>query len=113
VLRLTGDVLIQVAELEEEAIEPPSLYDGAYWQDVKLHRVNRFNFGAGITNEVTSEIIKLNGAAPQYSYWLETDGTWHARQSNWNRRAATRVKLLNVSRTFLEWNSQEGRFFKS
>src|SRR5829696_641917 len=99
VLRLTGDVLTQVAEFEEERIEPLSGYDGSDWKDVKLHRVNRFDFmyereregeGAGIVNDVTTEVIKLNGAAPQYSYWLETDGTWHARQSNWNRRAATR-----------------------
>src|SRR5829696_2081655 len=98
-LRLTGDVLMQVAELDEEAIEPLGGYDGSDWTDVKLHRVNRFNFKSdGITNNMTSEVIKLNGATPQYSYWLETDGSWHARESNWNRRVATRVKLVSVSR---------------
>jgi hypothetical protein len=62
---------------------------------------------------VTDEIIKFNGAAPRYSYWLETDGSWHARESNWNRRPATRVKVLNVSKDELKWNPQEGRFVKS
>ena len=119
VLRLTGDVLTQVAELEEEAIEPLDTDEGSDWKDLKLHRVNRTIFmyeregeGAGIVNEVTTEVIKLKGAAPQYSYWLETDGSWHARESNWNRRAATREKLVVVSREVLEWNSQEGRFVK-
>lgn len=115
VLRLTGDVLTQVAEFEEEAIEPLTGYKGSDWKDVKLHRVNKFDFksdGARITSELTSEVIKLNGAAPHYSYWLETDGSWHARESNWNRRAAARVETIGVSREVLEWNPQEGRFVK-
>lgn len=119
VLRLTGDVLTQVAEIEEEAIEPLSGYDGPDWKDVKLHRFSRNLFmyeregeGANIMSDVTTEVIKLNGAAPQYSYWLETDGSWHARESNWTRRAATQVKLVDISREFLDWNSQEGRFVK-
>ena len=44
VLRLAGDVLTQVAEFEEEAIEPLSGYDGSDWKDVNLHRVNKFDF---------------------------------------------------------------------
>ena len=111
VLRLSGDVLTQVAEIEEEAIEPLTDYDGSDWNDVKLHRVNRFNFNSdGIANEVTTEVIKLNGTAPQYSYWLETDGSWHALHSSWNRRPGTRVKLLGVSTKVLSWFSPEGRY---
>ena len=119
-LRLNGDALIQVAEIEEEAIEPVSGYDGPDWSDLKRHRINRYSFayeregeGANIRSEVTEEIVKLNGAAPQYSYWLETDGSWHARESNWSRRPATRVNLLGVSTEVLFWNSQEGRFVKN
>jgi hypothetical protein len=118
-LRLTGDSLAQIAEIEEEVIEPVSGYGGSDWNDVKRRRVTRSSFayerkgeGANIGNEVTEEIIKLNGAAPHYSYWLETDGSWHTRKSNWNRRPATRVRLLNVSTEVLWWNSQEGRFIK-
>ena len=118
-LRLNGDVLTQVAEFEEESLQPVAGYEGSDWNDVKRHRVNKYNFttdiayqGAAINSELTEEIVKLNGSAPQYSYWLETDGSWHARQSNWNRRPATRVKLLGVSRETLGWNSQEGRFIK-
>ena len=119
VLRLTGDALLQVAEIEEEAIEPVRDYKGSDWSDVKLRRLNKTLFsyerkgeGASIGNEITSEIIKLDGAAPGYSYWLESDGSWHARQSNWNRRPAKRVKLLGVSQEVLWWNSQEGRFIR-
>lgn len=118
--RLKGDVLMQVAEFEEEAFEPVSGYNGSDWSDVKRHRVNHYNFsyerageGASITNDVTDEIIKFNGAAPRYSYWLETDGSWHARNSNWSHRPSTRMKLLNASRGVLYWNAQEGRFVKS
>jgi hypothetical protein len=119
-LRLKGNALTQIAEIEEEVIEPVSGYDGSDWSNVKRHRVNRYVFayeregeGANIGNQVTEEIIKLDGAVPRYSYWLETDGSWHARESNWNRRAATRVKLLRESTEILWWNSQEGRFVKS
>ena len=116
-LRLTGDALTQIAEIEEESINPVSGYEGSDWANVKLRRVNKSSFayeregeGANIWNELTEEIIKLDGGAPQYSYWLESDGSWHARQSNWSRRPATRVKLLNVSTQILWWNAQEGRF---
>lgn len=113
-LRLNGDALTQVAEIEEETIEPVRDYGGTDWSDVKRHRVSNIAFqGSSIRNEVTEEIIKLNGAAPRYSYWLETDGSWHARESNWSRRPATRVNLLAVSTEVLHWNSQEGRFVKS
>ena len=119
-LRLTGDALTQIAELEEEVLEPVSDYDGSGWMDIKVRRTNRFNFinerasqGATITGDVTSEIVRLKGAAPQYSYWLETDGSWHARQSNWSRRVATRMKLIDISTRVLRWNSQEGRFVQS
>ena len=116
-LRLTGDALTQVAEIEEESIKPVAGYNGSDWANLKLRRVNKSSFayeregeGANIFNELTEEIIKLDGAAPQYSYWLESDGSWHARQSNWSRRPATRVKLLGVTTETLWWNAQEGRF---
>ena len=113
-LRLNGDALTPIAEIEEEAIEPVGAYENHDWSDVKRHRVSNIAFHDGsITNEVTEEIIKLNGAVPRYSYWLETDGSWHARESNWSRRARTRVNLLGVSTEVLHWNSQEGRFVKS
>jgi hypothetical protein len=110
-LKLNGDVLTQIAEIEEEAIEPFSSPDGS--SDVKRHRINHYDFQTPIIkNVVTDEIIKFNGAAPHYSYWLETDGSWHARESNWSRRPSSRVKLLSVTRENLVWNPQEGRFIK-
>jgi hypothetical protein len=109
-LRLNGDQLTQIAEFEEEAIEPlnsPS-------SDVKRHRVSHYDFQQqSIKSSVTSEIIKLSGQAPHYTYWLESDGSWHARQSNWSRRPATRVNVPGVSNEVFVWNPQEGRFVKS
>jgi hypothetical protein len=113
-LRLTSDVLTPIAEIEEETLEPARGYNGSDWSDVKRHRSSRIEFQPnGIRNELTEEIIKFNGAAPRYSYWLETDGSWHARESNWNRRPATRVNLLVTGTEILKWNAQEGRFVKS
>src|SRR5215813_13229835 len=43
-LRLNGDVLTQVAEIEEEAIELLNDYEGADWNDVKRRRVNNYRF---------------------------------------------------------------------
>ena len=109
-LRLNGDQLTQIAEIEEEAIEP--LSNGS--TDVKRHRISHYDFQQhSIKNNVTNEIIKLSGDAPHYTYWLETDGSWHARQSNWSRRPATRMNVLSVSNETLVWNPQEGRFIKS
>ena len=113
-LRLNGDVLTPVAELEEETIEPVAGYNGSDWSNVKRHRVSNITFNDnGIRNEVTEEIIKLNGAAPRYSYWLETDGSWHARESNWSRRPSKCVSKPIVSTENFVWNLQEGRFVKS
>jgi hypothetical protein len=113
-LRLNGDALTPVAEIEEETIESVRGYNGTDWSDVKRHRVSNIVFqDSSIRNEVTEEIIKLNGAAPRYSYWLETDGSWHARESNWSRRPATRVNVIGVATEVLRWNPQEGRFVKS
>lgn len=120
VLRLTGDVLTQVAEFVEEEIKSLNFDEASDWKDKKLRRISRTTFkcqsegeGAAIVNEVMMEVIKLKGAAPQYSYWLETDGSWHARESNWNRRPATHEKAVGVLTEVLEWNSQQGRFVKS
>jgi hypothetical protein len=113
-LRLSGDALTQVAEIEEEAIDPIRGYGSPDWSDVKRRRVSNITFhDQTISNEVTEEVIKLNGAAPRYSYWLETDGSWHARESSWNYRPATRVNVLGVATEVLRWNPQEGRFVKS
>jgi len=113
VLRLTGDALTEVAMIEEESLESVDDYGGSHGDDVKIHRLNRIEFSPEyIRSDITEDLIKLDGAAPQYNYWLDTDGSWHARFSNWNRRHATQLKLLGESKEFLRWNSQEGRFVK-
>lgn len=116
-LRLDNGLLKQVAELDEETIEPVKDYQGADWSDVKHRRVYHSTFlpeqagrTAGIESEVTDEVIKLVGPAPTFTYWSEVDGSWHAQQRNWSARPQVRVKLLGTTKKQLVWSKQEGRF---
>jgi len=116
-LRLVHGVLQQVAEFAEEEIEPVNDYKAADWNNVKRKRFSHVTFVTGhagqsplIEIETTAEIIKFAGPALTYSYWLETDGSWHAQQANWNERPGDRIKLLGVSKQQLVWNSHEERF---
>jgi hypothetical protein len=121
-LKLIDGSLEQVAQIDEERVEPADEYRGADWSEVKHRQMSRYTFlretqqpeqPARIQIETTDEVIKYEGAAPAYTYWLETDGAWHASRKNWSTRAATRLKLLNASHEQLVWNEQEKRFVKS
>jgi hypothetical protein len=111
-LRLDHGHLAQILEFDEETLEPVTDYVGADWSDVKLKHSSDVTFSPGanptIRIETTSSMIKLRGPIPSYSYWLETDGTWHAAKRNWSARSSQAVKTLGVTREFLIW--LEGRF---
>jgi len=115
-LKLNGDSLNQIAEIDEVSVEPLRDYQGSDWSDVRRRQATRFTFKQGsvprIQVETTDEVIKFSGSAPNYSYWLETDGSWHALQRNWTARVATRQRLLGVTQEQLVWNEQEKRFVK-
>jgi hypothetical protein len=121
-LKLLNGSLEQVAEIEEERVEPVEAYRGSDWSAVKHRRTSSYTFlqdaqAAGepprIQIETTDEVIRYRGSAPVYSYWLETDGAWHASRKNWHARTATRLRLLSVGQKQLVWKEQERRFVRS
>jgi len=116
-LRLDHDALKQIAEMDEEELEPVTGYRGSDWNDTKRRRTSRFSFvpdrtaqPARIEIEVSEEMVKLFDSAPIHNYWLETDGSWHSQPGHWNERQLKRIKLLGVSRSQLVWNDQEASF---
>ena len=118
-LRLDRGQLVEIAEIDEEILEPVKDYAGADWSDVKRKQSSSITFAPGSASakplmqiETTTSLIKLSGAIPFYSYWLETDGTWHARRRNWSARSSQQLKVLDVIKQSLVWNASEGRFVK-
>ena len=117
-LRLDHGHLAQIAEFDEEILEPVKEYTGRDWNDVKHRQSTYITFSPGsatenpsIQVETTTSLIKLRGTVPSYSYWLETDGTWHTKKRNWNARSSQTLKVLNVTKEpWLIWSASEGRF---
>ena len=117
-LRLDHGRLTQIAEFDEEVLEPVKEYAGADWNDVKRKQSSNITFAPGsasenptIRIETTTSLIKLRGAIPTYGYWLETDGIWHTKKSNWSARPSQTLKLLNVTKEpWVVWRASEGRF---
>jgi hypothetical protein len=114
-LRLDRGHLVQIAEFDEEILEPVKEYEGHDWSDLKLKHSSSVTFSAAGANsaiqiDTTRSLIKLRGPIPFYSYWLETDGTWHAKRRNWNARSSEVIEKMGASRKNLVWNASEGRF---
>ena len=113
-LRLDHGRLAQIAEFDEEILEPVKEYVGYGWNDVKRKQSRSVTFSPGdnpvIQIETTTSFIKLRGSIPSYSYWSETDGVWHAAKRNWNARSARVIEVLSVSTQPLAWIASEGRF---
>jgi hypothetical protein len=113
-LRLVRGQLVELAKVDEEVLEPVKEYAGDDWSDVKRRQSSSMTFAPGakplIQIETSSSVVKLSGSVPFYSYWLETDGTWHARKRNWTARSAQQLKAQGVIKRFLVWNEGEGRF---
>jgi len=116
-LRLDRGHLVQIAEIVEESLEPVKAYAGSDWNDVKRKESNYITFspdpaGASpvIGIDTTKSLIKLSGPIPSYSYWLETDGTWHARKRNWSARSSQLLNSLGSTKGRLIWIASEGRF---
>ncbi|HEV7859692.1 MAG TPA: hypothetical protein VGO91_13835 [Pyrinomonadaceae bacterium] len=116
-LKLINGSLKEIAVFEEESIKPLSEYHAPDWSEVRQRSLTRFAFAreaAGpaprLNLETTDEVIKYKGAAPAYTYWLETDGGWHAAHKNWTARPSEKLKPLGSHTKQLIWNEQEKRF---
>jgi hypothetical protein len=114
-LRLTRGHLAQIAEFNEEVLEPVKEYVGNDWSDVKRKQSTSVTFSPGanpvIDIETTTSLIKLRGPIPSYSYWLETDGTWHTKKRNWSARSAQQLEALGVTKEPSRvWSASESRF---
>ena len=116
-LRLDHGQLAQIDKFDEETLEPVRDYVGDDWSDVKLKQSSDVTFSPEETGtnstiqiETTFSLIKLRGPIPSYSYWLETDGTWHARKRNWSARSSDPLKVLSVTKQSFVWSASEGRF---
>jgi hypothetical protein len=116
-LRLDRGHLVQIAVIDEEILEPVKEYLGHGWSDVKRKQSSRVTFSPDVPAEnpvihieTTTSLIKLRGPIPSYSYWLETDGAWHAKKRNWNARSSQLIEVLSVAEQPLVWIANEGRF---
>jgi hypothetical protein len=104
-LRLDHAQLVEVVQFDEEVLEPVKEYVGDDWNDVKRRRSTNVTFFPGsagaaprIDLTTTTSLIKLRGPIPTYSYWLETDGSWHTSKRNWSARASQLIKVLEVTK---------------
>lgn len=114
-LRLDRGQLTQIAEFDEEILEPVEGYGDRDWNDVKQKQSSKVTFfpgeNAGLEVETTTSLIKLHGPIPSYSYWSEADGTWHTEKRKWNARSSELLKVLKVSKEPSRiWNATVGRF---
>lgn len=117
-LRLGRGHLTQIAEFDEEILEPVEGYGDSDWNDVKQKESSNITFSPGsaaenptIQIETTTSLIKLRGPIPSYSYWSETDGTWHTQKRNWNARSSQVLRVVNITKEpWLVWNATAGRF---
>jgi hypothetical protein len=117
VLKLINGALVPVAEFNEEEIKPVANYRGADWSDVKQRTTTHYSVVSVTDNsapqlrlDTKSELIKYNGEAPEYTYWLETDGAWHALTKHWRTRPSVRLKQLSEYTERLIWDGQRQRF---
>jgi hypothetical protein len=117
VLKLINGALVQVAEFDEEEIAPVADYRGADWNDVKQRTTTHYTVvpatgksAAQLRLDTRSELIKYDGAAGEYTYWLETDGAWHALTKHWHTRPAVRLQQLTGHTENLIWDEQRQRF---
>ena len=116
-MKLINGSLEQIAEIAEETVNPVDDYRNQDWSDVRRRQASRYTFlqaknaqPARIEIETVDEVVKYQGTMQTYTYWLETDGAWHALRKNWSERESTRIKFLGKRQEHLIWDEQRKRF---
>ncbi len=117
VLRLAGDRLEQVAEIEEEAIAPIEGYVGKDWAEVKRRSVASYAFEppapglpARLRVERSNELVRYSGVEPSSVYWREGDGVRHSARRHWRTRDCKVIKTEPGDEELFVWSEQESRF---
>lgn len=120
VLRLGPGGLEQLAEVEEERIEPFENYVGVDWSSVKRRRVGSLSFtqqsGEGparLRVNYRQELIKYTGAEPSNVYWRETDGVWHQARRHWRARGHDSLGQVSFGEEQFVWSEQQQRFVRA
>lgn len=123
-LRVAGDHVEQVAEIEEESIAPVEGYKGTDWEDVKRRRTATFSLtppqSASVAPSVDSparlrvsyreEVVRYSGVEPLNVYWSEADGVWHQARRHWRTRHFDVIKPAVVGEEQFVWDEQKRRF---
>ncbi|PYS93130.1 MAG: hypothetical protein DMF64_06265 [Acidobacteria bacterium] len=117
VLKLLDGALVQVAEFNEEEITPVADYRGTDWNDVKQRTTTNYSLVPAMNGNAPrlqlttlSELSKYDSTVPLYTYWRETDGTWHVQSEHWRKRPVVRLKQLAAHTENLIWDEQRQRF---
>lgn len=118
-LKLIDGSLVEVAEFTEESIRPLEDYREVDWNDVKRLKTTHSTFipesegsSARIGLETKEEIIKYSGSPPACTFWLETDGAWHAARQHWRERAMKRIQSVYTLTRELVWDNARKRFIE-
>jgi len=116
-LALAGGRLEQVAEFEEESIQPVAGYAGAGWGLVKRRRTGSHALTAHTDGaparlrvEYREDVIRYTGAEPSKVYWREGDGVWHEARRHWRTRRSEVLKPAVVEEEQFVWSGQANRF---
>jgi hypothetical protein len=120
VLALVGEHLEQVAEIEEETIEPVEGYTGSDWSEVKRRSEASYTFTPQTANaparlrvERVNELVRYSGVAPSNVYWREGDGVWHQAQKHWRARKCAVIKRASGVEEQFVWSEQKSRFVRA
>lgn len=111
-LKLIDGGFKQVAEFEEENIEPFENYYGGDWSDVKLRHKSEVSFDKNglIKIKVIQEQIKYEGTPSTKLFFSESDGAWHTTRRHWHTREFRQLKAIDEKVTTLIWDDKRLEF---
>lgn len=111
-LKLIDGSFKQIAEFEEENIEPFENYQGDDWSDVKLRQQSEVSFETRgqIKLKTSQEQIKYEGTPSTKVFFSESDGTWHTTRRHWRTRTFKQLIAIKEKVTTFIWNNERSEF---